>query len=324
MRAAVIRDSTLTVREHPNPDTQSGRALVRVRAALLTRDDLTAPTDDDTDNGKAVRIPGRRFVGVVEGSGPLKGVRVVGDPDIADPDSPLAPMGLAHLDPGRAVLGASGAPGCAAELVAIPERNLREVPEAVDDAHALLAGALGDAAHLSRVERVEGRTYVTVMGSGLDALLAAQVMGRANASVRLLTTNPHRLELCTKWGVRHRHLDQAGRRADQDIVIVTGDGDGTIRDALAMTRPRGAVIVHGRAAIDDTLDATALSMIRDRELRLLGSCSGSVRDGLAALTSGTLDPSGLITARTTLDDLPGAAQALSDPAQIALMVTIGA
>jgi len=316
MRAAFIRDSSIIVREHAAPDPCEGWALVRVRAALLTRDDLLGARD-------RALIPGRYFVGVAERPGSPADVRVVADADIPDPGSELAPLGLASLDPARSVLGSRGAHGCLAELVSVPERNLCAVPDTVDDEHALLAGALGAASHLSRVERVERRSFVTVIGSGLDALLAAQVMGRANASVRLLTTNPHRLELCTRWGVRHRHLDRVGRRADQDIVIASGDDEAAMLDALAMTRPRGSVILHGGAAIRAGIDAEALAMIRERELRVLGSCSGSVRDGLAALSSGTLDPSGLVTARTSLDDLPGAARSLADPAQIALMVETG-
>ena len=113
-----------------------------------------------------------------------------------------------------------------------PGRNLCAVPEGIDDEHALLAGVLGAAIHIARIEPVENKTFVSVIGSGLDALLAAQVMSRANASVRLLTTNAHRLELCTRWGVRHRHLDHAGRRADQDIVIHTADEPGSLPIAV--------------------------------------------------------------------------------------------
>jgi len=317
VRAIRIQHGGAVVRETHDPREGDGHAIVRVSAALLTRGDL--PCDRDPS-----LIPGRRFVGIVQHAADpaLAGARVVGDPDVLDPSSDLARRGLAALDPGRAVLGIRGADGCLAERIAIPERNLCVVPEGIDDEHALLAGVLGAAAHIARIEPVENKTFVSVIGSGLDALLAAQVMSRANASVRLLTTNAHRLELCTRWGIRHRHLDHAGRRADQDIVIHTADEPGSLPVAVAMARPRGCVILHGPPDHEGALDHHALAMIRERELRVLGSCSGSVRDGISALRAGTLDPTGLVTARTRLEELPGAISQLEDPAQIALMVRI--
>lgn len=316
MRALRIDLEHPTLAERPDPAPVDGDAIVRVSAALVAA--------TDPPRWDAAVIPGHRFIGEVQSApdASLVGTRVVAEPGVADPESELSKRGLASLDPERRVLGIRGLDGGLADLVRVPTRNLVAVPDTIDDEHALFAAALGAVVHMERVERVDTKSYVTVIGDGLHALLAAQTMSAANASVRLLTANAHRLELCTRWGVKHRHMDQAGRRADQDVVIDTGTEPGSLHAAVRMVRPRGAIVLLGSADRHEVLDGEALGIVARREIRVLGSTDASVRDGLGALSRGTLNMSGLVTTRCTLDALPGSLGVLRDPEQVALMVTM--
>jgi threonine dehydrogenase-like Zn-dependent dehydrogenase len=312
VRALTIHDDRASIRaDVDEPEVREGWALVRPTSVLVTPSDL-APSSE-------LRIPGRRFVGVVEicEDPELVGTRVVGESDLVDPQSELARRGLAQHDPSRRVLGTPGAPGCLADRVAVPLSNLCVVPRVIDDEHAVLAGELSAALHVARQERVANKTYVSVIGADLLALLCAQLMSAQNASVRLVTTNESRLELCAKWGIRHRDLDHVGRRADQDIVIDTSTEPGSLEIALRMARPRGAIILCDSGS---RIGAVELDLVAQRELRVLGSRAGPISDGIRALTSGTLDLSGLVTKRVRFEDLPGELRLLRDPDQISMLV----
>jgi len=312
VRALTIDNERAAIREDvPSPELREGWALVRPSSVLITPNDLGSSSE--------LRIPGRRFVGIVEQceDPDLVGTRVVGESDLVDPDSELARRGLARHDPSRRVLGSSEAPGCLADLVAIPLSNLCVVPGVIDDEYAVLAGELSAALHVARLERVANKTYVSVIGADLLALLCAQLMTSQNASVRLVTTNASRLELCAKWGIRHRDLDHVGRRADQDIVIDTSTEPGSLETALRMTRPRGAIILCDSGS---PIGSAELDLVAQRELRILGSRAGPISDGIRALTSGTLDLSGLVTKRVRFDDLPTELHVLRDPDQISILV----
>ena len=69
------------------------------------------------------------------------------------------------------------------------------------------------------------------------------VMAKLNASVRLVGRYSEKLAVCEKWGIKHRHVDDVGRRSDQDIVVdCTGSPDG-LDLALRLVRPRGTVVL---------------------------------------------------------------------------------
>ncbi len=307
----------------PTPDLEAGQVLVRPTLVLLTHADVHACRNTDHQS-----VLGHQFVGVVESAKDqsLIGQRVVGDVNITNPDSSYAKRGFGHHDPSRQILGFKNDQGCLSELFTIPQRNLTRIADEIEDQRAIFAIQLAAAIHVSRVQRIEGKTFVTVLGGDLMALLCAQVMGTLNTSVRMLTSRGDRLELCAKWGIKHRHLDQVGRRADQDIVIDTMTEPDSLSTALAMARPRGAVILqsHPIAAIDEdqSLSASDLSILVERELKIYGSRCGQVSDGLDALQSGRIDLSGLITKRVKLDDVMAGMRAAIEPEHIGVLVQI--
>ena len=306
--------------EYPDPVPGIGQALVRPTLVLIGQADIHACRNPDHQG-----VLGHQFVGVVESADDqtLVGKRVVGDVNITDPGSDFAKRGIGHHDPDRRILGLRGFDGCLSDRFAIPDRNLELVPDAVDDERAVFANQLAAAIHVSRVQHIEGKTYVTVLGGNLTALLCAQVMGSLNASVRMLTGRGDRLELCAKWGVKHRHLGEVGRRADQDIVIDTMTEEGSLSTAIAMARPRGAVILqsHPIAVIEDQVPTQAdMALIIERELKVYGSRCGQISDGLAALQSGRIDLSGLITKRVRFNDVMSGMRAAIQPEHIGVLI----
>jgi NADPH:quinone reductase len=110
MRAATIRDGSVVVEEHPDPEPGSGELLVRVRAAGLNGADILqrkgaypAPPGSPQD------IPGMEFAGEVVALGP----------------------GVLRFEEGDRVMAIVGG-GAQAELVTVHERAAMPVPDALD------------------------------------------------------------------------------------------------------------------------------------------------------------------------------------------------
>jgi len=265
---------------------------------------------------------GHRFVGVVDSLGEdadkdLKkkwmGKRVAGAINIVCSRCDLCRAGLPTHCRSRRVMGISGWDGCFAERVKLPLRNLFEVPREVDDDRAVFAEPLAAAIHAGQLVRIEGKTYVTILGDGVDALLCAQVLARLNASVRLLGVRPERFGLCEKWGVKHRHAGEVGRRHDQDVVVdCTGTPQG-LGLALGLIRPRGKVVLRNElrpsgstwAAMMARGEAADLSPIVEGEVELIGARCGSIADALAMLSRGEVDVRSIIAKRVRLGDGAG-------------------
>ena len=306
---------------YPEPTAAQGQALIRPTRVLIGESDLGVARGEIDHEG----VLGHQFVGVVESCADQKwqGRRVVGQVSISDPASELARRGLGAHDPDRQILGLRGRDGCLAERFVLETRNLVEVPDSIDDEQACLTQALARAIHAGQIAHIEGRPFVSVLGEGLLGLLCAQIMSGRNASVRLLSGRGDRLELCAKWGIKHRHIDQVGRRGDQDVVIETTATPDGLDDALRMVRPLGTVVLagppvpsrQGTIPIDHTL-------IADKEIKVVGARCGSVSEGTRAIASGGIDLSGLITKRHRFDDAIGALRSASEPDQIGVLVVM--
>ncbi len=305
----------------PEPEMGDGIALIRPTHVLVGDAELAVAQGVVEHEG----VLGHQFVGRVESCADQQwvGKRVVGQIDIANPDSELAKRGLGAHDPERQILGLRGRDGCLADLFALETRNLIEVPEGIEDEYAALTMSIARAIHAGQVAHIEGRPYVSVLGDGLIGLLCAQVMTRRNASVRLLSSRMDPLELCAKWGIKHRHLDQVGRRGDQDVIIETTGTAHAFDDAIRMVRPLGTVVLAGNPVPCST-ETIAIDheLIADKEIRVLGARSGSLSEAIRAMTSGEIDLTGLITKRHKFDDAIGALRSAQDPENIGVLVTV--
>ncbi|MBL8991608.1 MAG: alcohol dehydrogenase catalytic domain-containing protein [Phycisphaerae bacterium] len=300
----------------PVPAPGAGEALVRPRRMGVGASDLAVAGGRTGFRG----VMGHEFVGVVEAvNGPpdaverFAGKRVVGSAVIVCGRCDMCRAGLSGHCRARTVLGLHGRDGCFAESFTLPVANLVEVPADVDEEQAVFASPLAAALHTRQMFRVEGKPYITVLGDGRMGLLVAQVMAPLNARVRLLGRHAEKLGLCDKWGIRHRLVDEAGRRQDQDVVIdCTGRPDG-LATALGMVRPRGKVVLMsapapagGAGAPTGVAGPIDLSPIVTGEIEVVGSRCGSLAEALEALRRGRVDVLSLITRRARLADGPRA------------------
>lgn len=306
----------------PEPDLAPGHAIVRPLKACI------APLDLAVAQGRVAHqgILGHEFVGIVErvhDDSPrhLVGTRVVVQPDLVCAACDLCRAGLSQHCRTRRTIGSADLDGCLAERVALPVRNLVPVPDGVDADAAALAEPLACALHAANLVRIVGKTYVTVLGDDAHALLMAQVMARMNASVRVLGDRPERFGLAEKWGVKHRHVAEVGRRADQDVVLCSAPDAAMLSLALGLVRPRGKIVLRGGDSPSaDAWAGVDLSPVIAGELELLGARGGRIADAVAALAQKQFDVVSLITRRFRFDDAVAALRAASEPDALKVMV----
>lgn len=287
---------------------------MRVKRAAITHPDVALGLSPADAEGPMTL--GHEFVGVVEQAEPSKdaaskrmadqmvGARVVASSVIACAACDLCRRGLSHHCREARWLGLRGADGCFAERVAVPTWNLVRVPESVDDETALLAYPVASALHAASQIHLESKTYVTVLGDSMVALLCAQIMAKRNASVRMLAGDESRLAVCDRWGVRNRLSEDVGRRGDQDLVIeCTGTAEG-VAMAVEMVRPRGTIVLKHAAGAEPA--PVPIARIVEAEIQLHGSRGGSLEEAMTELASGRVDVAPLVARRVRLEDAESA------------------
>jgi threonine dehydrogenase-like Zn-dependent dehydrogenase len=305
------------------PEVGEGEVVVRMHRAAV------GPNDVAVSEGRFgfTGVLGLEGAGVVETIGPgadrrLVGQRVAIDPVIACGECDLCVGGLRAHCRRRAILGMIGRDGCLADHVCVPAVNIAPVPSDVSDDHASLTFTIASIIQASRRLAIERRSFVTVLGDGTCALLAGQWFARRNASVRVLGRFSKHLDACERWGVKHRHIDDVGRLADQDVVIDCTGSSAGLAVAASLVRPRGTIMVLGPWGSDGAgppIDSLGVAM---HELTIIGSFGGSVRDGVAALDRREVDLTGLTGRRVRLSDGPAILSAAAQPDALHLVVEI--
>ncbi|HVZ94245.1 MAG TPA: alcohol dehydrogenase catalytic domain-containing protein [Phycisphaerales bacterium] len=323
------------------PSLGPGEALIRPLLVGISATDLRLARGQSPESERptsAITL-GHEFVGVVEqvNAGPgqerrakeLNGQRVVGAINIVCGKCDLCRAGLSNHCRSRSVLGLHGRDGCFADRFCSPLNNLHVVPRELDDDHAVFAEPLSAASHAAQQLRIEGKPYVTVLGDGRMALLCAQLMVKRNASVRVIGDDERKLALCEKWGIKHRPASDAGRRADQDVVIDCTNSAAGLDLALRLVRPRGKVLLKGVSAPlgDESrggspMSTVDLSLISINEIEVIGSRCGSIAEALTLLRRGEVDVLSLITRRFKLDDAAEALKFAARPEAVQVVMEV--
>ncbi|MFP4145749.1 MAG: MDR/zinc-dependent alcohol dehydrogenase-like family protein [Phycisphaeraceae bacterium] len=305
---------------HPEPELSGDEVLIRPLRMGVCSTDLELCRGYMGFEG----VLGHEFVGVVEEAKGRRGKkwvgkRVVGSINCVCGRCDMCRAGLKEHCRSRTVLGIQDRDGCFAERFTLPAVNLHAVPEHIDDDTAVFTEPLAAAMQILRQITIEGRPYITVLGDGRLGLLCAQVMSQLNATVRCVGKHPEKLELCEKWGVKHRLLEEVGLRQDQDIVVdCTGSASG-LETAMGMVRPRGTIVLKSTVSprAQKQID---LSPIVIHEITVVGSRCGPFHEALALMSSEKVDVVSLISRRMKLSDGAEVLKAASQRGNIKVLV----
>ncbi len=319
---ALVYDGDVAVRrDHPDPSAGQGEVVVAVAVAGICRTDLEILKGYMDFRG----VMGHEFVGkVVEGPRRWKGKRVVAEINCICGRCDMCRSGLSNHCRNRTVIGIDRRDGAFAQYVAVPSRNLHEVPEGLDDVEAVFVEPLAAAFQIVRQVEIARSEAVVVLGDGrLGQLVARVLRGRVNR-LTLVGKHPRKLEAAEKQGVQAELVkDFAPLKAADLVVDATGTADG-FQLAMRTVRPRGTIVLKSTFLGGGALDLSPLVI---DEVTVVGSCCGPFPEGIRALTAkdesvGGVDVSALVSARFPLEDGVQALRAASDPESLKVVLDV--
>lgn len=234
-------------------------------------------------------------------------------PNVWDGTCPACLRGDTNLCVNGGFIGLMGGGGGFSDVVVAPEGNAYKLPAAFTAQTGALVESMAVAWHATKIGGVREGSTVLILGAGpvgLGVLLAARARGASRVIVSELSDT--RKQLAVNLGadvVDPREADLAayvrdatgGLGADASFDA-SGVGAATLHPALAAVRSGGSVVVvatfHGDTPIDPTV-------LMNQEKKLVGSFAYTDADFLeviAAIDSGVLDPTPLISKVIPLED----------------------
>ena len=316
MLALVFDENVMLREDYPEPTPAGDEALIAVRLAGVCSTDVEITKGYMGFRG----VMGHEFVGqVIDGPPQWKAKRVVGEINCVCTQCDMCRSGLSNHCRQRTVIGIDGRDGVFAERVALPARNLHEVPAGVSDEQAVFAEPLAAAVQVLRQVKLDPAGRVVVLGGGRLGQLLARVLKQKVPGTVLVGKHPAKLEAAEKAGIQSFLLDEFVPSGEADVVVdATGSASGF---ALAMrtVRPRGTIVLKSTSA-----DATALNLapLVVDEVTVVGSRCGPIPLALRSLAAGEIDVDPLISRRLPLSQGTEALAAATDARTIKVLIDV--
>ncbi|MHC4442282.1 MAG: MDR/zinc-dependent alcohol dehydrogenase-like family protein [Planctomycetota bacterium] len=315
---ALIFDKTLQFSaEYPDPKPASDEVLVGVKLAGICATDLEIADGYMNFSG----VPGHEFVGTVQ-KGPRKwrGKRVVAEINCICGRCEMCQRGLSNHCRRRTVLGIDGRDGAFADLVAVPESNLHQVPDSLSDEQAVFVEPLAAAYQVVMQCSFEKRMQVAVVGSGRLGLLVAQVLRDTGCRLEVVGRNEHTLLFCEKKRIQATHISELIPRADRDVVVECSGSPEGFELAAKLIRPRGTLILKSTYAKSAALNLTPIAV---NEITVIGSRCGPFNEAINALVDQQVDVESMISRQLPLSKGLEAFKMAADPRYIKILLKVG-
>lgn len=199
---------------------------------------------------------------------------------------------------------------------------LLRVPDGVPDRIAATTEPCAVGLHAVREARVARDERVLIMGAGPIGLLV--LLWLAHDGVRRVAVSEPaaaRRALAARLGadlVLDPATEEVAARLDQTggpprVIFECVGVEGTLQQAMTLAAPRGRVVVVGACMTEDRI-RPLLGITKHLTLQfVLGYTPDEFAEALSAIGDGRVDPSPLVTRTVSLDELPAAFRALSDP-----------
>ena len=289
MKALVYDDvETLSYRDMPDPIAADGEHLIRIEASGICGSDMHAYLGHDARRPSPL-ILGHEAAGSIVG-GAHDGMRVIINPLVNCTQCPACKAGRENLCPSRQIISMQPREGAFAQYVAMPLRNLVEVPDDVPLSKAALAEPLAVSWHAVRLAidalhpAMERRAII--IGGGAIGLAAALALKAMNVEdVTIIEPND----------IRRAYLNQrCGQNAVEATktsapIVVDAVGYGATRASASAIVEAGGVIAHVGLGDDGPgLDVRRTTL---QEITFIGTytyTSQDFRDTAAAIFDGRL------------------------------------
>ena len=316
MRAITFDKRLDFTSSRPAPVPAAEECLVRVSLAGICTTDLQIVRGYMGFAG----VLGHEMVGTVEEGPPAwRGKRVTCEINCVCTECDMCQAGLANHCRRRTVMGIAGRDGCFADQVAVPERNLHEVPEAVTDEEAVFIEPLAAAWQVVKQIPIEEHMNVAVVGSGKLGLLVAQVINTFDCRLEVVGRNPKTLLLCEKKHIRATRAEDLVPRNDRDLVVECTGSPAGMELALGMVRPRGTVALKSTYAGPGQLDLAPAVI---HEVNIVGSRCGPFAEAINCLARRQIEVRSMISRALTIERGVEAFEAAADPNNVKVLLKI--
>ena len=298
---------TLELRAAPDPDPAPGEVLVRVDSVGICGSDMHAFLGHD-DRRPAPLILGHEGAGVT-----ADGRRVTINPLVSCGVCRSCRAGRENLCATREIISMPPRQGAFAEAVAMPERNLVEVPAHITLEQAALAEPVAVSWHAVRLGLDAApedmhETALVIGGGAIGVAAALSLLAQGVTAVTLTDPNPlRRAFIGLEAGYRVATPEEIEGHVF-DIVVDAVGYDATRKAASAATHPGGVILHIGLGGGAAGLDIRRMTL---QEITVIGTYTYTAqdfRDTCAAMFSGRLGPLDWVEIR----QLAEGAQAFSD------------
>ena len=301
MKAVVFDNGLKLDNNYAKPIPQKGEALIRVSMAGICN------TDYEITKGYMgyVGVLGHEFVGVVEDVNSedksLIGKRVVAEISYGchKPDCEWCNQGLVRHCPDRHTIGIWRKDGCFAEYITLPTEILFEVPENVSNEQVVFVEPLAAACEILEQLHIQPIQKVIVQGDGKLGLTTALALNAFNYDVTLVGKYQNKLDIAQAQGVKTMLLDDLEVKPEWDIVIEATGSISGFENAMALTKPRGVLVLKSTVAGSKEIN---LAPVVINEITVLGSRCGQFKPALRLLENGKIDFKPLISGIYNVDD----------------------
>lgn len=298
-----LESGKVKIVRRPKPRRPRGFALLRLLRAGICNTDLELQRGYYGFKG----TPGHEFVAEVLAADTSTwiGKRVVGEINLACGKCDWCARDLRRHCPNRTVLGIVKHPGAFSEYFTLPEANLLEVPAKLATDHAVFTEPLAAACEILDQVKIPKGAPVAVLGDGKLGLLISQVLAVHGAKVHQFGRHKEKLAIAELAGVTGEVAKGALPVSAYDFVVdATGSVDG-LRAAVAMTRPRGTLVMKSTVAGLVSIDTAPIIV---NEITLVGSRCGRFHPALELLRRGKIHVEPMIQGRMALTKAPEAFQ----------------
>jgi len=279
MHALVYTDTQkIEYREEKNPTKKQGESILKIQASGICGSDMHAYHGQD-DRRTPPLILGHEVSGVIQ-NGKFKDKTVVLNPLISCEKCDYCKNGREHLCPERTMIGMSRPikrEGGLAELVSVPEKNIYEVPKALDTKEAALAEPTAVALHAvtlaeQTLKKSLAESKVLVQGAGAIGLLCSLILSKDKNCKNIVLSDPNkkRLDECSKYldAKFVNPTDKSIKENDFDLVMDSVGLEVSREQAIHVVSPGGSIVHIGLTQPSGTFNFRKLTI---QEITLIGT-----------------------------------------------------
>lgn len=225
------------------------------------------------------------------------GKRVVVNPLISCGKCPNCLAGAQNLCMAWKLLGLDRTEGSFAEFVALPEKQVFEVPDELPSRRAVLAEPLANIVHLFRISSPPPLFRLAIVGAGTMGALSLQVGKRMGArDILCVDVNPDRLVAMRQLGAAATvQASSDGGVPDQltdvdfDLVIDASGSAAARQTAFNLCRPGGQVALLGMMQQSSEIDFVTSIRKEHRVVMSFAYTPADFRSALSLLIAKEID-----------------------------------